>query len=258
MGRHGLVAGVTRHLCGWRPSKPDHRDLVARGLEAAAPPPKADLRPKCPPVRDQGPWGTCVANASLEAMGANYIREGRADPLLSRFDLYYETRVLEGVSPSEDSGLEIRDAMKVLANQGACLETTWPYVDENFAAAPSVVAQDEAAKHKIIFYLRLPSLRTIKASIAQGFPVVGGFPVPENMQSDECARTGMVHFPTPSEGFVGGHAVMFVGYDDAERLVTFQNSWSTSWGAAGFGFLPYRFFTDGLVADCWTIRREMI
>ena len=55
---------------GWVPDIPDQRDhIYGAPLEWLAKlPPKADLRPKCPPVYDQGQLGSCVANAVAGAI----------------------------------------------------------------------------------------------------------------------------------------------------------------------------------------------
>jgi len=32
-----------------------------------------------------------------------------------------------------------------------------------------------------------------------------------------------------------------------------RNSWSTDWGAAGYGWLPYSYVEAGLAADFWSL-----
>ena len=63
---------------GWKPDLPDHRDFyyaVAPPI-AAALPAKVDLRPKCPPVYDQGQIGSCTANAIAAALQFDAARQG--------------------------------------------------------------------------------------------------------------------------------------------------------------------------------------
>lgn len=257
--RHRIVAGTARHLHGWRRDRPtglDGADLpftqgILRNLPASA-----SLRSKWAPIRDQMSIGSCVANATLECAGYLYTRTGRPDPFLSRLYLYYWTRAMEGVPGEEDSGCQIRDAVRTLAKRGSCLETTWSYLDDGkqFAMKPPPEADAEALEHQAVVYYRCTSLRAVKASLAQGYPVVGGFTVFESMLSDKVADTGDVPFPAEDTD-VGGHAVAFVGYHDDEATLTFANSWGTSWGDGGFGTLPMRFFAEGLLTDCWTFRR---
>jgi C1A family cysteine protease len=229
-------------------------------------PPTADLRPQCPPVVDQGQIGSCTANSSASAM-AFLEHQGHKDKLFSRLFIYAMTRTLEGTPLSEDSGAEIRDVMKALAQYGVPYETEWPYDTSKFSVMPPAQAKTDALQHKAVMYLRCPSLYTVKASLHQGFPVVIGFSVPDNMMSEECAQSGIVLPPAPDEAFDGGHAVLAVGYDDnfmcgdEKGAIICQNSWGTGWGVGGYFYLPMSFWSGGagaLASDCWTIRRAEV
>jgi len=258
--RQQTINGVPRHMFGWRPEHFDHRDCTfLPTIPASLLPSRVDLRAHCSPVEDQGSIGSCVANASTSMMEALYRKMGRPNPELSRLYLYWVTRVVvEGTPAEEDSGCMIRDAVRVLAQTGTCLERTWPYVPAKYATTPPSNAAVEAAAHRILRYERCNTLLTIKAALAQGFTVTGGFSVPENMLSTECAETGVVRYPMPDERIVGGHAVHFVGYDNGSQLLFFQNSWGTGWGKSGFGFLPYGFVDHRLADDFWVVRSEMM
>jgi C1A family cysteine protease len=61
--------------------------------------------------------------------------------------------------------------------------------------------------------------------------------------------------PAPSERAIGGHAVMAVGYEDANQWFVVRNSWGSGWGLAGYFTLPYSYLIQsGLSSDFWTIR----
>jgi C1A family cysteine protease len=264
--------GVARHLGGWRRDLAVGRQAERRlKISPVTLPDRIDLREQCPEVVDQGSIGSCVANACCSAM-AFLEREALASLFFSRLFLYYFTRVAEGIPPTEDSGTLIRVAIQVLIERGVPYESTWPYdpAEERFSLVPSSEAQAEALEHRALFFYSCvntdgaPSLFAIKASLSQGFPVVVGFAVPENMMSAECAETGIVEFPASGEGLVGGHAVLRVGYDDNMMVGSDKgawlclNSWGSSWGINGYFWLPYRFDTAGLAADPWTIRKAMV
>ncbi len=58
------------HSFGYKPSKPDARDLLYRAIapRVAALPPSVDLRSQCSPVRDQGQLGSCTGFAIAVGM----------------------------------------------------------------------------------------------------------------------------------------------------------------------------------------------
>lgn len=258
MPRTKEIAGQKRHLYGWVRDRPDHRDekLQVPRLKRIFMPAKADVREYCSRIENQGDIGSCTANASTTAMEYLYNKLDKVQPELSRMFLYYATRVwIAKENPEADNGAMIRDVMKALCTYGVCLEKTWPYDHGKWTKDPPKAAKDEALTHQILHYYRCPNLRYIRACIADGYPAIGGFAVPESIDGDKTRNSGLVTYPGAKENFVGGHAVLFVGYDDKKKLLTFQNSWGVSWGDHGFGYLPYAYVENGLANDFWTIRR---
>jgi C1A family cysteine protease len=72
--------------------------------------------------------------------------------------------------------------------------------------------------------------------------------------SDEVQKTGHAPMPKPNESVLGGHAVLAVGYDDAQQCFIFRNSWGEGWGMKGYGTMPYAYLLDGdLSDDFWVI-----
>jgi C1A family cysteine protease len=61
--------------------------------------------------------------------------------------------------------------------------------------------------------------------------------------------------PAAREKTLGGHAVVAVGYNDAQQRFLVRNSWGTGWGKKGYFTMPYAYLTDpNLSDDFWTIR----
>lgn len=252
---------------GWHPDLPDHRDLMyaVPPAVAAALPAKADLRPQCPPVYDQGQLGSCTANAIAGAFEFDQIKQKIPQFMPSRLFIYYNERVVEH-DVTLDNGAQIRDGIKSVNKQGVCPETSWPYSDQNtdpapcpqcpYAKKPTAACYTEAAKHKAQSYQRLVSqLNILKGCLASGYPFVFGFTVYESFESQQVASTGIVPMPGPSEKVVGGHAVVAVGYDDSTQQFIVRNSWADSWGLKGYCMMPYAYLTDSNLADdFWTIR----
>jgi C1A family cysteine protease len=256
--RHKTIAGKQRHLTGWHRDRPDHRDqfFPTSILDRFGMPNSFSLR-GAPGlvVEDQANLGSCTCNAGTT--GHEFILQKHGVTIqLSRLWAYARVREFEGCPLTEDNGAQIRDVVKVLAKYGCPPEALWPYDVTKWSQRPPTSTDIEAAKHKLTYYYRCSTLGAIRLSISQGYPVVGGFEVPENMMSTFCQKTGIVKLPAPEEGYVGGHAVLFMGYNDERQMLEFQNSWSTGWGDGGYGWLPYEFVKRGLADDFWTVRRS--
>jgi C1A family cysteine protease len=242
---------------GWIPDLPDQRDhmFAAASAVQAKLPAKVDLRPKCPPVVDQGQLGSCTANAIGNAHRFDQMKQAAAKSFMpSRLFIYYNERAMEGTINS-DSGAMIRDGIKSIAQLGVCDEADWPYVIAKFKSKPSAALYKKALAHQALSYRRLvQNTAQMKSCLASGFPFVFGFSVYESFESAAVAKTGVVPMPGAAEKALGGHAVLCVGYDDASQRFTVMNSWSDKWGKKGYFTIPYAYLADsGLASDFWTI-----
>jgi C1A family cysteine protease len=241
---------------GWIPDFPDQRDFAYSAPQEILQtlPARVDLRPACPPVYDQGQLGSCTANAIAAAIEFDRKKQSLADFVPSRLFVYYNERAMEGTTGS-DSGAQIRDGIKSVAQLGDCPETQWPYDIAQFAVKPPAGCYADALKDKAVLYKRLiQSLNQLKGCLASGYPVVCGFSVYESFESQQVAATGTAPMPGPGEKLLGGHAVMMVGYDDDQTRFILRNSWGTTWGMQGYFTLPYAYLTEeNLSSDFWTI-----
>jgi C1A family cysteine protease len=250
---------------GWIPDLPDQRDhLFAAAPEILTSLPSAiDLRPDCPAVYDQGHLGSCTANAIAGAIEFDRMKQKLSVFCPSRLFIYYNERVMEGTVGS-DSGAMIRDGIKSVAHEGACPETEWPYDITKFANKPAAPCYADALKDRAVAYQRVsPLLNQLKGCLAAGYPFAFGFTVYESFESQQVADTGQAPMPAANEGVLGGHAVLCVGYDDAQQRFTCRNSWGNQWGMPsgpghtdrGYFTLPYAYLTSPhLASDFWTVR----
>jgi len=241
---------------GWTPDVPDQRDRVFAAAPVAALPPSVDLRAGCPPVYDQGQLGSCTANAIGAAVQFEQIRQKEPKPFApSRLFIYYNERVMEH-TVGQDAGAQIRDGIKSMNHIGACPETDWPYVITKFTQKPTARAFKDAPLGKALSYQRVvQTLDQMKGCLAGGFPIVLGISVYESFESRHVAKTGVVPMPAKSEKLLGGHAILAVGYHDADQRFIMRNPWGTSWGMRGYFTIPYAYLTDSnLCDDLWTIQ----
>ena len=247
----------TNSRYGWQPDLPDFRDL-----RYSAPvnllkelPTKVDLTRFCPPVYNQGQLGSCTANAIGAAFEFGLHRQQAPDFMPSRLFIYYNERRMEG-SVDADSGAMIRDGMKSINKEGVCPEKDWPYIESRFAVKPPESCYASALGHQALSYHRVSrSLEQMRACLADGYPMIFGFTVYENFESEAMARTGRLEMPAPGEHVVGGHAVLAIGYDDRQRRFLIRNSWGEAWGMKGDFTMPYDYLlNENLSDDFWTIR----
>jgi C1A family cysteine protease len=254
----GIVARKVKRY-GWVPDIPDRRDLIYAAPRALLKklPPKVDLRPYCPPVYDQGPLGSCTANAIGAALEFNQMKQHWAEPFTpSRLFIYYNERVIER-TVNEDAGAMNRDGIKSVAKLGAPPEDPfWPYSIAKFRRKPPPKAYQEAKKHPALVYERLQrNEQQLRGCLASGFPFVFGIGVYESFESGQVAKTGTVPMPKAKEKNLGGHAILAVGYADKTRRFIVRNSWGPGWGMKGYFTLPYAYvLNENLADDFWTIK----
>lgn len=239
---------------GWIPDLPDIRDFKfsARGvIKHDDLPTLVNLKEQCPPVYDQGPIGSCTAQAII----ANYeflLRRQYASDLepLSRLFLYYCEREREN-TVEIDAGATLRTGMKVIADIGVCKDSSWLYITADFNARPNSECFEQATIHQALRYEKVSQdLTSLKECLAAGFPFVFGFAVYENFYQGDG-----IFMDFPKGRLMGGHAVMAVGYDDTLQRFTIRNSWGESWGDGGYFYMPYSILTDPNISrDLWALK----
>jgi C1A family cysteine protease len=213
-------------------------------------PSSIDLRNKMPQIFDQGNLGSCTANALCGIIGYKIPKF-----MGSRLFLYYNERKLEN-NISDDTGATLEDGIKCLFYYGICPESEWPYIISKFAVKPPNTCYSSALKHRAVQVKHIYNdLASMKASLANGNPFVVGIAVYQSFESRYVEKTGIVPMPKKlNEQFLGGHAVMCVGYNDAKKVWIMRNSWGNSWGDRGYFYLPYQYLLDQkLSTDMWSI-----
>jgi C1A family cysteine protease len=245
---------MTKNVYGWHPDLHDQRDLKFSNVrKAVSLPDSVDLRKYCSAVEDQGDLGSCTANAGVGLLEFLDKKPDSVYTNLSRLFLYYNTRLIEG-TVRYDSGCTIRGTMKSIFKYGVCAESKWPYKILKYKTKPTASSYTEGKKRTISGYYSMRTLGDIKASIAEGMPVLFGFTVYENFESDEVARTGILDMPGVNDTVLGGHAILAVGYDDKTQRLIVRNSYGNTWGDNGYFYMPYEYVTSKIASDFWTIR----
>lgn len=269
---------------GWLPPMPDLRDYSAEHKDVkemakklgvtgktVSLPATVDLRAWCSPIENQLSLGSCTAHAGLGVVEYFERRayENHIDG--SRLFLYKTTRNLMQVTG--DTGAWLRNTMGALALCGAPAEKYWAYNVADFDKEPPAFVYAVADNFEALKYFchdpagsNVPSttvLKTVKQYLAAGIPSMFGFWGFASSNSSNVK--GGIPYPCPGEKAQWGHAIVAVGYDDAKKIKNTQcntettgallirNSWGTTWGDKGYGWLPYDYVLNKLAMDFWSL-----
>jgi len=234
------------------PDSRDYRDLSAPEYKGEELPENFDLTDQMTPVRYQGGEGTCVGFSSVVGMREYHIKkQENKEILLSPRYLYFNCKLIDGMP--NVMGTNIRSAMKVLYDNGVCLEEEWKYKPFQQDKPRS---DNTATKYKISKYMRINnSVYDIKTCLYSFGPCVAGINAHSGWNKYRMESTGMI--PDPISGNVfrgGGHAVCLVGWDDSMRMFKFKNSWEGNlkkmWGSNGYGWVSYNYI-EKHTNDIW-------
>lgn len=193
-----------------------------------------------PPVGDQGSegscvaWGTTYASRSINWQTSHQAAWSQSVNIFSPEYVYDQIKV-----GSCSSGSYVTDGLKLLVNQGVVPWSIMPYSDVNGCSlVPTVDQKALAATYKVASYSRVSiTSSAIKAELVSGKPVVVAGPV-NNAFMYLSGTTVLKNFSGRS---LGGHCYCVVGYDDSKQAFKIMNSWGTSWGSRGFGYIGYSY-----------------
>jgi C1A family cysteine protease len=165
-------------------------------------------------------------------MSAVHERERDSLAPFSPEALWQACKTRDGL-PSED-GTTIPIALSAISDDGQCEDAAWPYgssalLDET--AAFFQANKDRLRSSDLVDFVRM--------NVQGGRGVILG--VIMTGAWDAVGANGIIPEPSEGDDVVGGHAVVAVGYDDSHSLVLIRNSWGSTWGSTGHGWLPYTY-----------------
>lgn len=213
-----------------------------------------------PPIKSQGPRGTCVAFATCAV--AEYVRcraqQGKQD--LSEQFQFWHCKQYDGDPSAEGTFPDL--SFRLLEAEGNCEEKSWPYSavarPGNVAHNPSPIVKSSAGWNvpmitaKRVELTPATDVALLKHTLKEGRPIAFAIPVYDSWENNpHTYSTGAIPMPLPGEAPTDGHAMVLVGYADDLQYAgggyfVFRNSWGTVWAAncpygAGHGTVPYAF-----------------
>jgi len=200
----------------------DIRDWIAETIfnQDFKIPASFSLVDKLPPVRDQGPYGTCAAFA------ASTMKEWQENVDIGYSGLMSPQFVYNNRSNKPSEGMYARDVMDILRKKGICPETYYPYT----STAPFTTEVLNVAKKYIIqSYASIVTIDGLKRALIKSGPCYIAFPV--------YNYGGRFWMAAQGSTFLGGHAVSVVGYNATGFII--RNSWGFSWNDKGYTIFPY-------------------
>lgn len=245
-------------------------------------PPSIDLREWCSDIEHQGVLNSCTAHAAIALLEYFQRRAFGKHLDASRLFLY---KIARNLMPAPFPKLGnvptfSRTTMKALAIFGVPPESVYPYDETKLDEEPSAFCYAYARQYRAMDYYRLDIqgrsreivLQQIKANLAVKRPsmftmifypgcqeqasTTGRIPVSTDLEADKFGRL-VAQF---------GHTMSAVGYDDRIQIkntdstgitttgaLLVRNSWGTSWGEGGYGWLPYDYVLNNQSMDWWTM-----
>ena len=180
-------------------------------------------------IRNQKKCGSCWSFALTGGL-ESYVMRTRNTP---GADLDLSEQVLLSCSGVGSCSGGTLDA-DYLQTTGLPPETDYPYIaSDGTCSAAANGWQNET--YKIDSWGSVShSLASMKSALAKYGPLPTAMMVYEDLMH---YKSGIYSYTTGKK--LGGHAILLVGYNDAEQYFIVKNSWGTGWGENGFFRIAY-------------------
>ena len=182
-------------------------------------------------VRDQGEYGSCTGQGSVNALSASKRTTAPGDD----FPLLSATFIYGNINGGRDDGAQVSQAMQAIVKWGTCLDSQVPET-MIYAKDFPADAYETAKRFKAFEVYRLRNFDELCTALTLGFPCASGIAVGNNFMQSRLNHDGIAPLP---DQIVGGHCLAHLGLKkiSGQWVVQTVNSWSTRWGINGWCYL---------------------
>jgi len=227
--------------------KDDDTLLNAKRLTSAPPPAglpsSVDLSSQVPLPGDQKHLGSCVGWAvGYAAKSFHEVNEEGWSRSTTNHQ-FSASWIYNQLNGGSDNGTYISWAMDLLVNSGADTLASFPYVDWDYTTQPNGTSHQRAARFPAKSWNTLAVSETSFKNVLAGHNaiVIGTEVLPD---FDALNGTTNTIYDDNTGSSRGRHALAIIGYSDTKHAFRFINSWGTSFGDAGYGWIAYSFINE--------------
>jgi C1A family cysteine protease len=139
---------------------------------------------------------------------------------------------------------------------GVPSEDVYPYDSSKVYLKPGWLVYKAAVQNKLNKFYRINAtgdarIIQIRQALSAGNPVVFGTALLESFK--EVTDDSVIQAPTSSK-YIGNHAMVVVGYNNAKNAFEIRNSWGTNyWGNKGYGYMSPDYLKASITKDLWVM-----
>lgn len=192
-----------------------------------------------PSPGNQGSQNSCTAWAIGYAYKTFQERQDHNwDKIDSTSRQFSPSYIYNQICEGKDNGSTFEDAFDILIDQGVCTLADMKYSQYDYKTQPTAAQKQKAAAHKAseYNYIDAGDFDSIKHALTNNDTVVIRVPIYPDL--DKLKSSNPI-YNSSSGKLRGYHALCLVGYDDTKQAFKFINSWGTSWGLKGYGYISY-------------------